>query len=133
MAEINRERGDRIRRLREDKKMSQDQVAEVVGATDGSHVSKWENGKGISRTYLVKLAKLFEVAVDYIEHGDKVPRSNSHNAIEDLQKEYRSRKGKRGFSDSERDLLLEVLLENAESLAINLRRLIEIEKNRSDE
>lgn len=129
MAEKDQERGDRIRNLRELKGYTQDELAEEMGATDGSHVSKWENGAGISRKHLVKLASVLEASEKYIlegvgdyEHDEQPPTT-----IEEKIDRYKSRKEQKDFSGTERDLLLQFLLGHAESLSEGLRRLIEIE------
>lgn len=60
MAVINR-----FRECREKTPYSQKQVALIIGVKP-PQLSKWERGEGISRQNCVKLAKLYNVSVDYL-------------------------------------------------------------------
>ena len=60
MAEVNR-----FRECREKTPYSQKQVALIIGVKP-PQLSKWERGEGISRQNCVKLAKLYNVSVDYL-------------------------------------------------------------------
>lgn len=55
---------NKIRELRERKKMTQDEVARQVGV-GRSTVAKWESGENLPRArQLISLASLFNVKVD---------------------------------------------------------------------
>lgn len=63
-----------------------------------------------------------------------VKKSFTNDAtIEEKIQEYSTRKANGSVSENERDLLLQFLLDHAESVSEGLRRLIEIERNRSGE
>ena len=58
--------GENIKRLRKDRSMTQEQLAEAMGVTVGA-VYKWENGLSMPEIRLVvELADLFEISVDYL-------------------------------------------------------------------
>lgn len=56
---------NRFRECREKTPYSQKQVALIIGVKP-PQLSKWERGEGISRQNCVKLAKLYNVSVDYL-------------------------------------------------------------------
>lgn len=93
-----------------------------------STVSRWLSGETthVNKDKCMEYARLLHLDTEFIEHGSQI-------SVEEKIHEYKSRKEKKGISGSEKDLLYEVILDHAESLAVNLRRLIEIEKgDRSD-
>lgn len=56
--------GDNIKRLRKNKGLKQQEIADILGIKQNSY-SDWENGKTEpSYENLVKLADLFEVSLD---------------------------------------------------------------------
>lgn len=56
----------RLRDLREDKDLTQEQVATIIG-TSQSYYAQYENGKrSIPFDRIVKLAKFYKVSIDYI-------------------------------------------------------------------
>ena len=58
--------GNRIKELRGEKKMTQSQLADVLGITQDS-ISLWEHGKRLPDTYyIILLAKYFEVSSDFL-------------------------------------------------------------------
>ena len=58
--------GERIRKLREAKKMKQSELAELLG-NDNNTISRWEHNKiGIGSTYIMKLAQVFNTTSDYL-------------------------------------------------------------------
>ena len=68
--------GDRIRALRKERKLSQDQLSEALNKqfglkTDRVMISKWETGfqMPIMNT-IICLAKFFEVSIDYLNGND---------------------------------------------------------------
>jgi len=59
---------DRLKMLREEKGMTQEELARRVGLEERSTISHWEKGRqGPSRDLLVKLSQIFEVPNDYLE------------------------------------------------------------------
>lgn len=61
--------GQRINKLRKEKSLSQEYIAEQIGVTRQA-VSKWENDTSAPDTYnLIALAELFNVSVEYIATG----------------------------------------------------------------
>ena len=64
--------GERIRDLRKQKKMTQEQLAAVF-KTESSVICKIETGKQtISIDYVVDIASYFEVSIDYLINGENV-------------------------------------------------------------
>lgn len=63
--------GDNIKRLRKNKGLKQQELAEILGISQKSY-SHWENGKTEpSFENLVKLADLLEVSLDWLFGRDK--------------------------------------------------------------
>ena len=55
-----------LKKLREDKKITQKEMAEILG-TSRSHYSKCEKGtRAITFSMMIKLAKFYDVSIDYI-------------------------------------------------------------------
>jgi transcriptional regulator with XRE-family HTH domain len=64
----------RLRDLREDKDMTQEQVAKILG-TAREQYNKYELGKQeIPFHYVIALAKLYNVSIDYIANLKDVPQ-----------------------------------------------------------
>lgn len=63
--------GERIKRLRKEKKMTQSQLGEFLGV-EKSAVAKWENGrtKNLKRATIQAMAQLFGVRPSYILEGE---------------------------------------------------------------
>ena len=58
--------GDKLRELRRRKKWSQDELGSKVGI-HGRHIGKYENGQVMPNAEtLIKIAKVFDVSVDYL-------------------------------------------------------------------
>ena len=75
-----------IRKLRKDRKMTQEQLAEVLGITVGA-VYKWESGLSVPElTLIVKMADFFDVSVDVLL-GHKM-KDNSAESIEKRLNDY---------------------------------------------
>ena len=66
-----------------------------------------------------------------LEEGGDLQKTDP-NKVEELLSEYESRKADRGVSQTERDLLIGFLEEQAESLAKGLRLLRQLERYRRD-
>ena len=68
--------GTMIKRLREDKKMTQQQLAESIGVS-GKAVSKWETGRGYPDISLIEpLAKALGVSIIELFSGEGVVNTN---------------------------------------------------------
>lgn len=69
----------RIRDLREDRDLTQTQIAEMIGMSQTGY-SKYETGENdIPTTILIKLARFYETSVDYLlgetDRKDRYPNS----------------------------------------------------------
>ena len=98
---------DRLKRLRQEKRLRQDQVAALVGATK-STVSTWESDiRQPSYQVLIQLANLYHVSTDYL-------LGRSHDRIIDLS----------GLTDSEVALIAELV----SSMKVKNKKLEELHK-----
>ena len=68
MAEMDRQRGARIRQLRDGIPMARERFAHELGVTVKT-VYNWEQGKEINPENLRAIAKYFDVTVDFIRSG----------------------------------------------------------------
>lgn len=67
---------NRIRDLREDKDLTQSQVAQMLGMSQTGY-SKYETGENDIPTYvLIKLSDFYGVSVDYILNQTDIPTRN---------------------------------------------------------
>lgn len=58
--------GERIRALREQKGLTQGQLAEIIG-NDGNTISRWERNKiGVGNKYIAKLADALDTSIPYL-------------------------------------------------------------------
>lgn len=75
---MNQEKiGNFIREMRNEKKMTQQKLAEKIGVTDRA-ISKWENGRGTPDiALLIPLAKELEVTVLELLNGEKTEDQNN--------------------------------------------------------
>lgn len=72
----------RLKDLRDDKDMTQQQVAEIIG-TYQTHYSKYERGeREIPFHLVIKLAKFYDVSIDYIAGLTNNPRPIQNNQNE---------------------------------------------------
>ncbi len=63
--------GEIIKKLRKDNKMSQKRLAEILGYTNKSSISKIENGDfELSHAKLAAIATIFGVTVDFLLSGE---------------------------------------------------------------
>ena len=64
----------RIRDLREDRDMTQKQVAEILGMSQTGY-SKYETGENdIPTNILIRLARLYNTSIDYILGETDIPK-----------------------------------------------------------
>jgi DNA-binding XRE family transcriptional regulator len=77
--------GSTIRRLRENKKMTQDELAEKIFVSNKA-VSKWENGHGLPDISLLEpLAKALDISVIELFSGNEVRNKNRAFNMEKIQ------------------------------------------------
>lgn len=70
--------GERIKQLRELKKMSQAEVAEMMGYKSRSSIQKIESGqRDLTQSGIVKIAKVFNVTPAYIMGWENNPETKS--------------------------------------------------------
>ena len=70
----NIEFGARLKKSRESKKMTQEQLAEALGLASKQHVSRMERSKsGCSIDLIAEIAQVLEISLDYLILGDKYP------------------------------------------------------------
>lgn len=68
--------GEKIYKLRKEKGLSQEALAELVGTTRQA-ISKWENNQGYPETEkLLMLSNVFEVSVDFLLKDEKTEKSS---------------------------------------------------------
>ena len=93
--------GENIKRLRKDRSMTQEQLAEAMGVTVGA-VYKWENGLSMPEIRLVvELADLFEISVDYLL-GYEMGERGVEAAVERLDRLLVERKFTEGAREAEK-------------------------------
>ena len=94
---------ENIKRLRKDRSMTQEQLAEAMGVTVGA-VYKWENGLSMPEIrVLVELADLFEISVDYLL-GYELGERGADAAVERLERLLIERKLTEGAREAEKAL-----------------------------
>lgn len=71
--------GTKIRYLREKKRLSQEELAHLVGVSQVT-IGNWEQGKSIRHEHIKRLAEALEIQMDYLlqeEKSNAVPTYNS--------------------------------------------------------
>ena len=64
--------GDRIRKLRESRNMTQTELSEILGMKTYTTVSKWEKNENFPKGKdLKKLAEIFNVTSDYLLRSEE--------------------------------------------------------------
>lgn len=102
--------GQRIRDLRKQKKMSQSELAKIIGVTQTT-ITAWETGKAEpSSSAVANLADYFNVTTDYLlgRPEEKKDDSIDHTALEKAIDEARSFDGK-PMSDHDREIVRNIL------------------------
>lgn len=99
---------DRLReniiRLRENKNMSQSELAKRMGI-DNSYISKIERGtRKVSTSELDKFAEIFEVTTDYLLGRTKDPTATLNDEIDSMLDNAMTRDGK-PLSKNDRDVI----------------------------
>lgn len=68
--------GEKIFKLRKEKGISQEALAEQIGTTRQA-ISKWENNQGFPETEkLLQLSNIFEVSTDYLLKDEKIVKDS---------------------------------------------------------
>lgn len=79
--------GDRIKKLREARGLTQEQLAEKASFASGT-ISKWEIGaQPIGKQALIKLAQFFNVSVDYLLGLEVITPTPLKNPLDDMLNE----------------------------------------------
>lgn len=102
--------GQRIRDLRKQKKMSQSELAKIIGVTQTTIIA-WETGKAEpSSSAVANLADYFNVTTDYLlgRPEEKKDDGIDHTALEKAIDEARSFDGK-PMSDHDREIVRNIL------------------------
>ena len=74
----------RLKELRKQNKLTQQQLAEMLGVTQAA-LSGWENEKfGIDNGSLLKCAKIFDVSIDYLLGRDEEQLPELNNKDQNL-------------------------------------------------
>lgn len=88
--------GEKIYKLRKEKNLSQEALAELVGTTRQA-ISKWENDQGYPETEkLLMLSNIFEVTVDFLLKDEKKEKTADEKGY------YVSRETAMGYISSEK-------------------------------
>ena len=74
---MNQEKiGNFIRKIRIEKEMTQQELADKIGVTDRA-ISKWENGKNMPDTSLIKqMSKDFQISLEEMFEGELKPQKS---------------------------------------------------------
>lgn len=74
--------GERIRKLREARRLTQGELADMING-DGNTISRWERNKlGVGATNVMKLAQALETSTDYLLGKTDDPSPNYENTQE---------------------------------------------------
>lgn len=122
----------RVQRAIERSELSDMDIANKIGV---SPTTVWRWRKGETQNFTLKvlrsIATALQIEVNALRGID--PKSDAVIRVEERLKTYESRVGVKGVSDNEREILLEFLLSQAESLAEGLRRLRGLERRPLDD
>lgn len=78
--------GQFLRELRTEKKLTQEQFAEIIGMTNRS-ISRWENGVNMPDfDVLIQIAEYFDVSIEEILDGERRTSSMDNETEETLLK-----------------------------------------------
>lgn len=90
--------GEKIFKLRKEKGLSQEALAEQIGTTRQA-VSKWENNQGYPETEkLLQLSNVFEISTDYLLKDEKSTKDTSEKGF------YVSKEMARGYLANEKKM-----------------------------
>jgi transcriptional regulator with XRE-family HTH domain len=71
--------GIKIRHLREKKRLSQEELAHLVGVSQVT-IGNWEQGKSIKHEYIKKLADALEIQMEYLLQEEKSNSVAAYNS-----------------------------------------------------
>jgi transcriptional regulator with XRE-family HTH domain len=71
--------GTKIRYLREKKRLSQEELAHLVGVSQVT-IGNWEQGKSIRHEHIKKLAEALEIQMDYLLQEEKSNAGTGYNS-----------------------------------------------------
>ena len=78
--------GRNVRRLRQEKKLTQDQLGALLDPpVDGSHIAGMESGRGISDEVLARLCKSLKADLWEFSWTEKTPIIKDHREFEDMK------------------------------------------------
>lgn len=73
----NVEIGNRVQSMREEKKLTQEELAVMLGYKNVENISRIENGKNsLTLKRIIQLSQIFGVTADFIIWGDKAPQND---------------------------------------------------------
>jgi transcriptional regulator with XRE-family HTH domain len=73
--------GDRIKQMREERKMTQDQLAKKAEISKGFLSDVENNNKNISAKLLLRIANTLGASVDYLLRGQEMPIANTDPVV----------------------------------------------------
>ena len=73
--------GTKIRHFREKKRLSQEELAHLVGVSQVT-IGNWEQGKSIRHEFIRKLANALEVSTDFLLEDIQNTQMQSHSSLE---------------------------------------------------
>lgn len=100
--------GIKIRRLRDNKRLSQEGLAEIVGVSQVT-IGKWEQGTSIKHEHIKRLASALEVSVDYLLEEKTDLSLSITNDIENIEIVIKTAKDVIENLNAKMDKLLELL------------------------
>lgn len=75
------ETGLRLKSLREQRKLTQEDVAKIIGVKRSTY-TRWEVGTSDPKNYLDKLADFYNVSMDYLDSGkERTKKSNNPDVV----------------------------------------------------
>lgn len=108
---------NKLKELRKNSALTQQEIAEVIGV-DRSSYSYYENGKASpSLQVLIKIAKVFNVTLDYIIFGDDSKTVQPTTTLSDNYSAYTKVDGFVNLSDNEKNLIMYSRLLDADAQA----------------
>ncbi|HNP33994.1 MAG TPA: helix-turn-helix transcriptional regulator [Flavobacterium sp.] len=79
--------GTKIRHFREKKRLSQEELAHLVGVSQVT-IGNWEQGKSIKHEFIRKLANALEVSTDFLLEDVQNSNLQSHTNSENIGNDF---------------------------------------------
>lgn len=99
----------RLKELREQKKLTQSQVGDYIGARK-SAISLWESGKRQpDKDTLIRLATFFDVSVDYLLGRDEAPTQSQETKTTPAERRAEAKKLLESMTDEQYQAALQYL------------------------